>query len=91
MLCARNEFATEAIYERREFPDAGGLLSYGHARLDAISSIGRLHRLLFEAGRDAASRLWQMGIKSWPNSDLRRHTDQLEHPTVILCVSTGLK
>lgn len=29
-----------AIYERREFPDAGGLISYGHHRADAYRQLG---------------------------------------------------
>jgi putative tryptophan/tyrosine transport system substrate-binding protein len=29
-----------AIYERREFPDAGGLISYGHHRRDAYRQLG---------------------------------------------------
>jgi putative tryptophan/tyrosine transport system substrate-binding protein len=30
-----------AIYERREFPEAGGLISYGHHRADAYRQLGR--------------------------------------------------
>jgi putative ABC transport system substrate-binding protein len=37
-LAARNGVPT--IYERREFPDAGGLISYGHRRADAYRQLG---------------------------------------------------
>jgi ABC-type uncharacterized transport system substrate-binding protein len=37
-LAARHGVA--AIYERREFPDAGGLISYGHHRADAYRQLG---------------------------------------------------
>jgi len=37
-LAARHRVPT--IYERREFPDVGGLISYGHARLDAYRQLG---------------------------------------------------
>ena len=37
-LAARHGIA--AIYERREFPDAGGLISYGHHRADAYRQLG---------------------------------------------------
>jgi len=37
-LAARHGVAT--IYERREFPDAGGLISYGHHRSDAYRQLG---------------------------------------------------
>jgi putative tryptophan/tyrosine transport system substrate-binding protein len=29
-----------AIYERRDFPEAGGLISYGHHRADAYRQLG---------------------------------------------------
>jgi len=37
-LAARHGVAV--IYERREFPDAGGLISYGHHRADAYRQLG---------------------------------------------------
>jgi putative ABC transport system substrate-binding protein len=37
-LAARH--AVPTIYERREFPDAGGLISYGHHRVDAYRQLG---------------------------------------------------
>jgi putative tryptophan/tyrosine transport system substrate-binding protein len=37
-LAARH--GVPAIYERREFPDAGGLISYGHHRADAYRQLG---------------------------------------------------
>jgi hypothetical protein len=47
-------------------------------------------QLLLDAGRRATIRPWQMAVKSWPNSDLRRHTYQLgasgRHP---LRISSG--
>ena len=38
-LAARH--GVPAIYERREFPEAGGLISYGHHRADAYRQLGR--------------------------------------------------
>ena len=32
--------AVPTIYERRDFPDAGGLISYGHHRADAYRQLG---------------------------------------------------
>ena len=37
-LAARH--GVPAIYDRREFPDAGGLISYGHHRADAYRQLG---------------------------------------------------
>jgi len=37
-LAARHGVPT--IYERRDFPDAGGLISYGHKRADAYRQLG---------------------------------------------------
>jgi putative ABC transport system substrate-binding protein len=37
-LAARHGVPT--IYERRDFPDSGGLISYGHQRADAYRQLG---------------------------------------------------
>jgi putative tryptophan/tyrosine transport system substrate-binding protein len=42
-----------AIYERREFPDAGGLISYGHHRADAYRQLGTYTGRILKGTRPA--------------------------------------
>jgi putative tryptophan/tyrosine transport system substrate-binding protein len=50
-LAARHGVPT--IYERRDFPDAGGLISYGHERADAYRQLGIYTGRILKGARPA--------------------------------------
>jgi putative ABC transport system substrate-binding protein len=50
-LAARHGIPT--IYERRDFPDAGGLISYGHHRADAYRQLGVYTGRILKGARPA--------------------------------------
>jgi putative tryptophan/tyrosine transport system substrate-binding protein len=50
-LAARH--GVQTIYERRDFPDSGGLISYGHQRADAYRQLGIYTGRILKGARPA--------------------------------------